>query len=280
MEKIMSISIQAMLEAGVHFGHQTKFWNPKMKPYIFGIRNKIHIINLDTTVVLFAEAIKFARQVIQNKGTILFVGTRNQAQQIIANEAKRAGMPYIDHRWLGGMLTNFETVKKSIKKLETKTAALEKAGETGLSKKESLTLSREIQKLQSSIGGIVDMKKVPDALFIIDTGCHDIAIQEAKKLGIPVIGVVDTNNDPSEVNYVIPGNDDSVKAIELYTTILADNIIEAKKHIIEQLADDIKLEIVDKDNNDNMKTVRRVKSVKAKSDVVESDNVSITPTSV
>jgi small subunit ribosomal protein S2 len=176
----MSVSMKDMLEAGVHFGHQTKYWNPKMKPFIFGSRNKIHIINLDKTVVLFDEALKFVKQVIKNKGNVLFVGTRSSASEIISNEAKRAGQPYVNHRWLGGMLTNFETVKKSITKLEVKSGLLEKSGENGLSKKELLDLSREINKLNSSIGGIAEMKGLPSALFIIDTGCHDIAIKEAK----------------------------------------------------------------------------------------------------
>lgn len=252
--------MKAMLEAGVHFGHQTKFWNPKMKPYIFGARNKIHIINLDKTVVLFDEAIKFVKQIVRNKGTILFVGTRSQAGEIIANEAKRANQPYVNHRWLGGMLTNFETVKKSIQKLEKKQQLLDKSGEAGLSKKELLDLTREISKLQSSIGGIVEMKELPAALFIIDTGCHDIAILEAQKLGIPVIGVVDTNNDPSRVDYVIPGNDDSAQAISLYTSAVADTIIKAKESIVTEIASHAKLEMVDDAATDaKPKTVRRVK---------------------
>lgn len=265
----MSVSMKAMLEAGVHFGHQTKFWNPKMKPFIFGSRNKIHIINLDKTVVLFDEAIKFVKQTVKNKGTVLFVGTRSQASEIIANEAKRAGQPYVNHRWLGGMLTNFETVKKSIKKLETKQEILEKAGETGLSKKELLDLTREIAKLQSSIGGIAEMKNLPAALFIIDTGCHDIAILEAKKLGIPVIGVVDTNNDPSQVDYVIPGNDDSAQAISLYTTAVADTIISTKESAVTDLVNQAKLEMVDDSGDAKPKTVRRVKKASAEDETQE-----------
>lgn len=262
----MSISIQTMLEAGVHFGHQTKFWNPRMKPYIFGSRNKIHIINLDKTVVLFDDAVKFIKQIVKNKGTVLFVGTRSQASEIISEEAIRAGMPYVDHRWLGGMLTNFETVKKSIKKLEVKSDLLEKSGETGLSKKELLDLSRDIAKLQSSIGGIADMKGLPSAIFIVDTGCHDIAIKEAKKLGIPVIGVVDTNNDPSEVDYVIPGNDDSAKAIRLYAATIADAIIKSKESVVTELASQVKLEMVEDNADAKQKTVRRVKSAGVESD--------------
>ena len=260
----MSVSIQTMLEAGVHFGHQTKFWNPKMKPYIFGSRSKIHIINLDKTVVLFAEALKFVNQVVKNKGTVLFVGTRTQAGEIMQEEAMRAGMPYVTNRWLGGMLTNFETVKKSIKKLEVKSGLLEKSGETGLSKKELLDLSRDIEKLETSIGGISHMGGLPSAIFIIDTGCHDIAIKEAKKLGIPVIGVVDTNNDPSTVDYVIPGNDDSAKAIRLYASSIADAILKAKDSAVIELANQVKMEIVEDDTEAKQKTVRRVK--KADSD--------------
>ncbi|MFN7094392.1 MAG: 30S ribosomal protein S2 [Burkholderiales bacterium] len=255
----MSVSLMDMLQAGVHFGHQTKFWNPKMKPFIFGSRNKIHIINLDKTVCLFDDAIKFVKQVVKNNGTILFVGTRSQAREIIAEEAKRAGMPYVDHRWLGGMLTNFETLKKSIKKLEAKAAILEKSDENGLSKKEMLDLSREIEKLTCSIGGISEMKSLPSAIFIIDTGCHDIAIKEAKKLGIPVIGVVDTNNDPSVVDYVIPGNDDSAKAIRLYASAFADSIISAKESAVTELANQVKLEIVEDNPEAKQATVRRVK---------------------
>jgi len=261
--KFMSISIQTMMEAGVHFGHQTKFWNPKMKPYIFGARSKIHIINLDKTLVLFKDALKFINQVARNKGEVLFVGTRSQASEIISEEAKRAGMPFVDHRWLGGMLTNFETVKKSIKKLEVKGALLEKTDDSGLSKKELLDLSRDVEKLQLSIGGISEMKGLPSAIFIIDTGCHDIAIKEAKKLGIPVIGIVDTNNDPSEVDYVIPGNDDSAKAIRLYASVIADTIIKAKDSAVQDLANEVKLEMVEDAPEAKAKTVRRVKSAKS-----------------
>ncbi|MCC2625475.1 MAG: ribosomal protein [Burkholderiales bacterium] len=260
----MSVSMKSMLEAGVHFGHQTKFWNPKMKPYIFGARNKIHIINLDKTVVLFDEAIKFIKQTAKNKGTVLFVGTRSQASEIIEAEAKRAGQPFVNHRWLGGMLTNFETVKKSIKKLETKQELLGKSSESGLSKKELLDLNRSIAKLQSSIGGISEMKNLPSAIFIVDTGCHNIAILEAKKLNIPVIGVVDTNNDPSQVDYVIPGNDDSAQAITLYASAVADAIISGKESVITDLVTHTKLEMVGEGETDaKPKTVRRVKKATA-----------------
>lgn len=253
----MSVSIREMLEAGCHFGHQTKFWNPKMKPYIFGSRNKIHVINLDKTLPMFEDAIKFAKQTVKNKGTILFVGAKSQASEIIAEEAVRCGMPYVDHRWLGGMLTNFETVKKSIKKLETKSELMEKA-DAGLSKKEVLDLSREVEKLQKTIGGISEMKGLPSALFVIDTGVHAIAILEAQKLGIPVIAVVDTNNDPSGVDYVIPGNDDSARAIKLYASAFADAILSAKEETVADLAKAIKVEMVE-DTAPEKKTVRTVK---------------------
>lgn len=252
-----SVSMQEMLEAGVHFGHQTKYWNPKMKPFIFGSRNKIHIINLDKTLPMFQEAINFTKQIIRNKGTILFVGTKSQASEVIAAEAGRCGMPYVKHRWLGGMLTNFGTVKLSIKKLEEKSALLEKA-DNGLSKKELLNLSREVEKLQRNIGGISEMGGLPAALFVIDTGMHKIAIQEAQKLGIPVIGVVDTNNDPCGVDYVIPGNDDSARAITLYAAAIADAILAAKDETITDLVKSVKIEMVE-EAAEEKKTIRRVK---------------------
>lgn len=256
----MSVSIKEMLEAGVHFGHQTKFWNPKMKPFIFGSRNKIHIINLDKTLPLFEDAIKFVKQTIKNKGSIMFVGAKVQASEIISEEALRCGMPYVDHRWLGGMLTNFETVKKSIKKFETKTELLA-SPDNSLSKKELLDVSREVEKLRKTIGGISNMKSLPSAMFVVDTGMHDIAIQEAQKLGIPVIGIVDTNNDPSGVDYVIPGNDDSARAIKLYTAAIADAILAAKNETVVDLVKAVKVEVVEEDTEkeESTKTVRRVK---------------------
>jgi len=266
--------LKEMFEAGVHFGHQTKFWNPKMKPLIFGSRNKIHIIDLDKTVDLFQGAVSFVKQSVKNKGSVLFVGTRSQASEILAEEAKRAGMPYVNHRWLGGMLTNFETVKKSIKKLEVKKALLEKI-DAGLSKKEILDLTREVAKLESSIGGIAEMKQIPTVLFIVDTGCHDIAIKEAKKLGITVVGVVDTNNDPSVVDYVIPGNDDSAKAIRLYTSRIADAVLDAKKHAITELAGQVKLELVE-DEESKQNTVHRVKKSVAAEKVSDSTEATVT----
>ena len=220
----MSVTMRQMLEAGCHFGHQTRFWSPKMAPYIFGHRNKIHIINLEKTLPMYLEAQKFVRQVASNRGTILFVGTKRQSKEIIAEEAQRAGMPYVDARWLGGTLTNFKTVKGSIKRLKDMVAARENGDWERLSKKEALTTSREVEKLEKSLGGIQDMAGTPDAIFVVDVGYHKIAITEAKKLGIPVIAVVDTNHSPEGVDYIIPGNDDSSKAVSLYVRGIADAI--------------------------------------------------------
>ncbi|MFT4190391.1 MAG: 30S ribosomal protein S2 [Comamonas sp.] len=230
----MSVTMRQMLEAGVHFGHQTRFWNPKMAPYIFGHRNKIHIINLEKSLPLFQEAQKFARQLAANGGTILFVGTKRQAREIVAEEARRAGVPFVDQRWLGGMLTNFKTVKTSIKRLKDLKAQQE-AGLEGLSKKEQLTFSREIEKLEKDIGGIQDLTALPDAIFVIDVGFHKIAVSEAKKLGIPLVGVVDSNHSPEGIDHVIPGNDDSAKAVTLYARGIADAILEGRANAIEQV---------------------------------------------
>ena len=232
----MSFTMREMLEAGVHFGHQTRFWNPKMAPYIFGHRNKIHIINLEKTVPLFNEAAKYARQLAGKRGTILFVGTKRQAREVVALEAARAGMPFVDTRWLGGMLTNFKTVKGSLKKLKEMQAQVE-AGTQPAIKKEALMFQREIAKLEKDIGGIQDMNALPDALFVIDVGFHKIAIAEAKKLGIPVIGVVDTNHNPVGIDYVIPGNDDSAKAVALYARVMADAIIEGKANSLNEVVE-------------------------------------------
>jgi len=223
----MSTTMREMLEAGVHFGHQTRFWNPKMAPYIFGHRNKIHIINLEKSLPMFQEAMKYAKQLTANRGTILMVGTKRQAREIVAAEARRAGVPFVDTRWLGGMLTNFKTVKTSIKRLKDMKAQQE-AGLESLSKKEQLTFTREIEKLEKDIGGIQDMTSLPDAIFVIDVGFHKIAVAEAKKLGIPLIGVVDSNHSPEGIDYVIPGNDDSSKAVTLYARGIADAIIEGR----------------------------------------------------
>jgi len=223
----MSTTMREMLEAGVHFGHQTRFWNPKMAPFIFGHRNKIHIINLEKSLPMFQDAMKYAKQLTANRGTILMVGTKRQAREIVAAEARRAGVPFVDTRWLGGMLTNFKTVKTSIKRLKDMKAQQE-AGLDSLSKKEQLTFSREIAKLEKDIGGIQDMTALPDAIFVIDVGFHKIAVAEAKKLGIPLIGVVDSNHSPEGIDYVIPGNDDSSKAVTLYARGIADAIIEGR----------------------------------------------------
>ena len=230
----MSVTMREMLEAGVHFGHQTRFWNPKMAPYIFGHRNKIHIINLEKSLPMLQSATKFAQQLSANRGTILIVGTKRQARDTVAAEAQRAGGPFVNQRWLGGMLTNFKTVKTSIKRLKDMKAQQE-AGLENLSKKEQLTFSREIEKLEKDIGGIQDMAALPDAIFIIDVGFHKIAVAEAKKLGIPLIGVVDTNHSPEGIDYVIPGNDDSAKAVTLYARGIADAIIEGRANAVNEV---------------------------------------------
>ena len=214
----MSVTMRQMLEAGCHFGHQTRFWSPKMAPFIFGHRNKIHIINLEKTLPMFQDALKFAKQIASNRGTILFVGTKRQSREIIAEEAARAGMPYIDSRWLGGTLTNFKTVKGSLKRLK----------------------DRDLDKLQKALGGIQDLNGVPDAIFVVDVGYHKIAITEANKLGIPVIAVVDTNHSPEGIDYIIPGNDDSSKAVLLYTRGIADAILEGKSSSVQEILTAVK----------------------------------------
>ena len=231
----MSVTMRQMLEAGVHFGHQTRFWNPKMAPFIFGQRNKIHIVNLEKTLVKYNEATAFVRKLASNRGNIMFVGTKRQAREIVAEEARRAGMPYVDERWLGGMLTNFKTVKVSIKRLKDMEAMVEDGSIERLSKKEALMASRELEKLQKSLGGIKDLNGLPDALFVIDVGYHKIAITEAKKLGIPVIAIVDTNHTPEGVDFVIPGNDDSSRAIRLHARGVADAVLEGKNQVLQDL---------------------------------------------
>jgi small subunit ribosomal protein S2 len=227
--------MRQMLEAGVHFGHQTRYWNPKMAPYIFGHRNKIHIINLEKTLALYQDALKFVRQLAANKGSILFVGTKRQAREIVHEEAVRCGMPFVDHRWLGGMLTNFKTVKQSIKRLKEMEGMIEDGSLERLSKKEALGIQRELAKLQRSLGGIKDLGGLPDALFIIDVGYHKGAVTEAVKLGIPVVAVIDTNHSPDKIAYVIPGNDDSNRAIRLYARGMADAIIEGRSQAVEEV---------------------------------------------
>jgi len=231
----MSVTMRQMLEAGVHFGHQTRYWNPKMAPFIFGHRNKIHIINLEKTLPMYQEAIKFVRQLSANKGNVLFVGTKRQAREIVREEAQRAGAPFVDHRWLGGMLTNFKTVKQSIKRLNDLAAMTLDGSMEKLSKKEALNYQRELEKLERSLGGIKDMNGIPDAMFVIDVGYQKNAIVEARKLGIPIIGVVDTNNSIEGVDYVIPGNDDSTRAIRLYARGVADAILEGRAQSLTEI---------------------------------------------
>ncbi len=230
----MSVTMREMLEAGVHFGHQTRFWNPKMAPFIFGHRNKIHIINLEKSLPMFQEASKFVKQITARRGTVLMVGTKRQARDTVAAEAQRAGVPYVDQRWLGGMLTNFKTVKTSIKRLKEMKVQQE-AGLDAMSKKEQLMFAREIAKLEKDIGGIQDMAALPDAIFVIDVGYHKIAVLEAKKLGIPLIGVVDSNHSPEGIDYVIPGNDDSSKAVTLYARGIADAILEGRANAVDDV---------------------------------------------
>jgi small subunit ribosomal protein S2 len=235
---LMSVSMREMLEAGVHFGHQTRFWNPKMAPYIYGHRNKIHIINLEKTQPLFEDAMKFVRQLSARRGTILMIGTKRQAREVIAQEARRSGMPYVDQRWLGGMLTNFKTVKGSLKKLKDMQAQVDAGNEIRI-KKEALMFERDLAKLEKDIGGIQDMTALPDALFVIDVGYHKIAILEAKKLGIPVVGIVDSNHSPDGIDYVIPGNDDSSKAVALYAKAIADAVLEGKANANNELVQSV-----------------------------------------
>ncbi len=231
----MTVTMRQMLEAGVHFGHQTRFWNPRMAPYIFGQRNKIHIVNLEKTMVKYHEAMGFVRKLAANRGNILFVSTKRQAREIIAEEARRAGMPYVDERWLGVMLTHFTPGKLSIRRLKELEAMVEDGSIERLPKREALTVTRELEKLQKSIGGIKDMGGLPDALFVVDVGYHKIAVTEAQKLGIPVVAVVDTNHSPDSVDYVIPGNDDSSRAIRLYARGVADAVLEGRSQSMQEI---------------------------------------------
>jgi small subunit ribosomal protein S2 len=226
-----NVSMRQMLEAGVHFGHQTRYWDPKMAPYIFGERNKIHIINLEKTLPLYREAAEFVRKIVADGGQVLFVGTKRAARDCMRTQADRSGMPYVTHRWLGGMLTNFKTVKQSIKRLKDLEAQAEDGSFEALSKKEVLQLRREMEKLERSLGGIKDMGSVPDVLFVVDVGHEKIALAEARKLGIPVVAVVDTNCSPAGVDYLIPGNDDAMRAIELYVSGIADAVLAGKSSI-------------------------------------------------
>lgn len=238
----MSVTMREMLEAGVHFGHQTRFWNPKMSQYIFGHRNKIHIINLEKTLTMYQDAMNYVRQISANRGTVMMVGTKRQAREIVAQEAARAGVPYVDQRWLGGTLTNFKTIKISVKRLKEMEAAVEDGSLDKLSKKEALMFERELIKLKKAIGGIKDMGGIPDAIFVVDVGYHKGTITEAGKLGIPVIGVVDTNHSPEGVDYIIPGNDDSSKAIALYARGIADAILEGRENAVNSVVEAIRAE--------------------------------------
>ncbi|OIR03203.1 30S ribosomal protein S2 [mine drainage metagenome] len=231
----MAVTMRQMLEAGVHFGHQTRFWNPKMAPYIFGHRNKIHIVNLEKTVVMFNDALKEVRKISAKKGTVLFVATKRQAREIIREEAQRCGSPFVDHRWLGGMLTNFKTVQTSIKRLRDLEAMIEDGSIEKVSKKEGLVLRRELEKLDRSLGGIKDLQGLPSAIFVIDVGYQKGTVTEAQKLGIPVIGVVDTNHSPLGVDFIIPGNDDSSQAIRLYARGVADAVLEGREQALNDL---------------------------------------------
>ena len=224
-----AVSMRQMLEAGVHFGHQTRYWNPKMETYLFGARNKIHIINLEKTLPMFNDAMNYLGQMTANKGTILFVGTKKSARKVVAEQAKLCGMPYVNHRWLGGMMTNFKTIKKSINRLK-ELEAMKTDGTLyqRFGKKEALGMERELEKLERSLGGIKDMKGVPDVIFVLDVGYEKNAISEAKKLGIPVVGIVDSNNSPEKIDYIIPGNDDSIRAVKLYCESVSSAVLEAK----------------------------------------------------
>ena len=243
----MSVTMRQMLEAGVHFGHQTRYWNPKMESFIFGERNKIHIINLEKTLPLFEEASKFLKNLAANKGRILFVGTKRQAREIVKEEAERAGCPYVNHRWLGGMLTNFKTVKQSIKRLNEYETMIADGSLDKLKKREALTVRRDHEKLVRSIGGIKEMTSLPDAIFVIDVGFESGAVEEATKLGIPVVGIVDSNNSIENISYVIPGNDDSSRAIRLYSRGMADAVLAGKNQAITELAKSVSEETAEEE---------------------------------
>jgi small subunit ribosomal protein S2 len=227
------VSMRQMLEAGVHFGHQTRHWNPKMAPYIFGARGRIHIINLEKTLPLFIEAMDYLENTASNGGTVLFVGTKKAARTVIAEQAEKCGMPYVNHRWLGGMLTNFQTIKQRINRLKELESMQMDGSLQNFSKKEALGMTRELEKLENSLGGIKNMSKLPDVLFILDVGYEKIAVSEAKKLGIPITGVVDTNNDPNSIDYMIPGNDDSIRSILLYAQSASVAVLEGKSKGLE-----------------------------------------------
>jgi len=257
------VTMRQMLEAGVHFGHQTRYWNPKMAPYIFGDRSKIHIINLEKTMPLFKEAMNYLGSLIANGGTVLFVGTKRSAQQPIMENATRCGMPYVNHRWLGGMLTNYKTVRASIKRLKDLEAMSEDGSFEKISKKEALMLTREMEKLERSLGGIKNMRGIPDAMFVVDVGHEKIAISEARKLGIPVVGVVDTNNSIEGVDYIIPGNDDAIRAIKLYVEGAANAIDTGKLSVAHAIADSTD-EFVELDDSGGTRPARKKAATKKK----------------
>jgi len=261
-----SVSMRQMLEAGVHFGHQTRYWNPQMSPFIFGDRNKIHIINLEKTLPMFNDAMNFVGSIAAKRGNILFVGTKRAAGKLISEEAQRCGMPFVNHRWLGGMLTNYKTVKQSIKRLKELEAMSKDGHFERLNKKEVLMHTRELEKLEKSLGGIKDMRGMPDALFVIDVGNENIAVKEAKKIGIPVIGVVDTNNSPKDIDYIIPGNDDAMRSIKLYLQAVADAILEGKSSNVVASGDD---EFVAVDEIDEV-PVKKKKTAKKSDDAEKS----------
>ena len=238
------VSMRQLLEAGVHFGHQTRYWNPKMGQYIYGARNKVHIINLEKTLPMFQDALNAISKIAAGRGSVLFVGTKRAAQEVIAEQAQRCNMPYVNHRWLGGMLTNFKTVKQSIRRLRELETMSQDGTFERMTKKEALMQARELERLERSLGGIKDMRQMPDAIFVVDTGVEHNAILEAKKLGIPVFGVVDTNNDPSLFDYIIPGNDDAVRALKLYLESVADTVLEAKASVTTAAVEDEFVEAV------------------------------------
>ena len=266
------ISMRQMLEAGVHFGHQTRYWNPEMAPYIFGSRNKIHIINLEKTLPMANNAYAFVKSIVSDGGKVLFVGTKRAARDAIASEAQRSEMPYVNYRWLGGMLTNYKTIRKSVKRLKNLEKMEEEGGFEGLTKKEILGLTRERKKLEKSLGGIKDMGALPDILFIIDVSHEDIAVREARKLGIPVVAIVDTNCSPNFVDYVIPGNDDAIKAIKFYTSYIADAVLDGKASVPEIASKDD--EFIELDESG--KPTKKTKRISKKGKKISSRKVKIT----
>ena len=270
------ISMRQMLEAGVHFGHQTRYWNPEMAPYIFGSRNKIHIINLEKTLPMANDAYAFVKSIVSDGGKVLFVGTKRAARDAIASDAQRSGMPYVNYRWLGGMLTNYKTIRKSVKRLKNLEKMEEEGGFEGLTKKEILGLTREQKKLEKTLGGIKDMGAIPDILFIIDVSHEEIAVREARKLGIPVVAIVDTNCSPNFVNYVIPGNDDAIKAIKFYTSYIADAVLDGKASVPEIVSKNDEFIELDESGKPKKKTKRirkKGKKVSSKKAKITSKNI-------